>query len=94
VNVSQWCVIVNLDLLRSAVGTMAQVPVPEFEKHWQNKLESFRSECKDIVKQFPDSRDAIEKVYNILSAIVSLTGSTHGAWTRAKPKSAGIGPTG
>jgi hypothetical protein len=34
---------------------MADVPVANFEKHWQNELNSLREEYKDIVKDNPDA---------------------------------------
>jgi len=54
---------------------MAQVPALGCE-HWHNELESLRVDYKDLVKQHPDARDAIEKLRSVLLDIVRLAECT------------------
>jgi hypothetical protein len=55
---------------------MADMPVANFEKHWQHELNSLREEYKDIVKDNPDEEGSVKQVAKVLGDIVSLAGCT------------------
>lgn len=51
---------------------MAQVLPLGYEKHWHSELVSLRAEFKDLIKQHPEVREAVEKVHDVRSDIATL----------------------
>jgi hypothetical protein len=51
---------------------MAQVPILSHEDHWVSEIEALRLEYKQTVKQHPDAKDDMERVYNALNNIASV----------------------
>jgi len=55
---------------------VAQVPALSRDEHWLLELESLRVEYKDVIRQHPEARDAVERVHKFLNDIVCLARCT------------------
>jgi hypothetical protein len=51
---------------------MANVPTPEFQKLWSNKIECLGREYKDAIQQHSDAGGVMERVHRVLIDIACL----------------------
>jgi hypothetical protein len=55
---------------------MAGITTLDFEFYWHKEVKALRLAYKEVIVSHPEAKEAMEKVYEVLTDIASLAGCT------------------